>query len=234
MKEKELTKNRIGAGILLLILLLSIGCTKSVNMSPGGSSQALSVVSDQKNSTQFRPDRMLAWKANLELEVNDVVGSMSKAIVIAEQNGGYLESKSENSEQYAYVRVRIPNKNLKNAVDSFEELGTATSKRISSEDVTEKYIDIEARLKNKIALRDRLRQLLDKATEVKDILAIEAELNKVQSDIDAMEGKIKLLKGQVDFATVDLNMKKNQILGPLGFVFKGLWWGVKKLFVLSD
>ena len=229
-----MTRNRIGSGILLLIFLLCTGCAKAVNTSPGASAQALSVVSDQKNSTEFRPDRMLAWKANLELEVNDVIGSMSKAIAIAEQNGGYLESKSENAEQYAHVRVRIPNKNLKSAVGSFEELGTVTSKRISSEDVTEKYIDIEARLKNKIALRDRLRQLLEKATEVKDILAIEAELNKVQSDIDAMEGKIKSLKGQVDFATVDLNLKKNQILGPLGYVFKGLWWGVKKLFVLSD
>ena len=100
--------------------------------------------------------------------------------------------------------------------------------------MTEKYIDVEARLKNNYALRDRLKQLLEKAINVKDILEIEKELNRVQSDIDSMEGTIKLLKGQVDFATLDLSLKKNRILGPLGYVFMGLWWGVKKLFVLTD
>lgn len=75
---------------------------------------------------------------------------------------------------------------------------------------------------------------MEKAINVKDILAIETELNRVQSDIDSMEGTMKSLKGQVDLATVDLSFKRQQILGPLGYVVTGLWWVVKKLFVLSD
>jgi hypothetical protein len=125
-------------------------------------------------------------------------------------------------------------KNFKSAIGTMEALGTVYSRSVNGDDVTEKYIDVEARLKNKIALRDRLKQLLNKATEVKDILAIETELNRVQADIDSMEGIIKSLKGQVDFATVELSLERKQILGPIGYVFKGLWWGVKKLFVLRD
>ena len=101
-------------------------------------------------------------------------------------------------------------------------------------DVTEQYIDVEARLKNKIVLRDRLKQLLEKATTVKDILAIETELHRVQGDIDSMEGRIKSLKGQVDYTTVTISLKRKAILGPLGYLFKGLWWGVEKLFVIRD
>ncbi len=48
-------------------------------------------------------------------------------------------------------------------------------RRISSEDVTEQYVDIDARLRTMVALRDRLRALLDKAQDVKDILTIEIE-----------------------------------------------------------
>lgn len=204
-------------------------------MSATASSKAMpGVAAEQSTSSEFRPDRMLVWRANVGIDVGDVSEAIGKASIIAEQSGGYVEWKSETANQSAQVRLRIPIKKFKNAVSSIEELGTVTSKSVTGEDVTEKYIDVEARLKNNYALRDRLKQLLEKAINVKDILEIEKELNRVQSDIDSMEGTIKSLKGQVDFATVDLSFKKNQILGPLGYVFKGLWWSVKKLFVLSD
>jgi hypothetical protein len=177
---------------------------------------------------------MLVWRADVGIEVGNISEAIGKVTSIAEQNGGYIEWKSETAEEYAHVRMRIPTKKFKNAVSSLEELGTVFSKSVTGEDVTEKYIDVEARLKNNYALRDRLKQLLEKAVNVKDILEIEKELTRVQSEIDSMEGTIKSLKGQVDFATVDLNFKKSQILGPLGYVFKGLWWSVKKLFILSD
>lgn len=83
-------------------------------------------------------------------------------------------------------------------------------------------------------LRDRLTQLLEKAADVKDVLAIETELNRVQADIDSMEGRIKSLKGQVEYATVTLSLERKPILGPLGYLFKGLWWGVEKLFVIRE
>jgi hypothetical protein len=187
-----------------------------------------------KDAADFRQDRMLVWNANLDIEVTDVNEAVTKAASIAEKSGGYLERKSEQAEKSAHVRLRIPVKEFKSALGSFEALGTVTNRSVHGEDVTEKYIDVEARLKNKYALRERLKQLLDKASGVKDILAIEAELNRVQSDIDSMEGTIKSLKGQIDFATVDLSFRKDKVLGPLGYLFKGLWWGVSKLFVLSD
>lgn len=49
-----------------------------------------------------------------------------------------------------------------------------------------------------------------------------------------MEGLIKALKGRVDYATVTLSLNRKAILGPLGYLFKGLWWGVEKLFVIRD
>jgi len=85
-----------------------------------------------------------------------------------------------------------------------------------------------------VALRDRLRALLDKAQDVKDILAIEKELGRVQGDIDSMQARLKSLKGKVDLSSITVSIKRKRILGPLGYVLRGAWWTVEKLFVIQE
>ena len=177
---------------------------------------------------------MLIWKAHLNIDVWNVSNAVSQATEIVTKNGGYIEQKNDSGNKSASLGIRIPVKLFKSAIGSFESLGTVTYRNVEAEDVTEQYVDIDARLKNRIVLRDRLRQLLAKAKDVKDILAIETELNRIQGEIDSMEGRIKLLKGQVDFATIRLTFEQKEILGPLGYAIKGLWWGLEKLFVIRD
>jgi hypothetical protein len=177
---------------------------------------------------------MLIWKAILSIDVWNISNAVNEASAMAERDGGFVEQKSDQGDESASLTLRIPAKAFKTALSDLETLGTVTYRNIVGEDVTEQYIDVEARLKNKIVLRDRLKQLLEKATEIKDLLAIETELNRVQADIDSMEGRIKSLKGQVEYATVRVSLDRKPILGPLGYLFKGLWWGVEKLFVIRE
>ena len=182
-------------------------------------------------------ERMLAWKASLSVEVADVTNAALRAVALAEQNGGYLESRSDHSYGGTSLKLRLPAPAFINAIGALEALGRVESRSVESEDVTEQYVDVEARLKNRIVLRDRLRKLLDQATEVKDILAIETELNRVQGDVDSMEARIKALKGRVDYAVLDLYLSQQRpakILGPLGYLLKGLYWTVEKLFVIRE
>ena len=183
---------------------------------------------------QLRSERMLVWKADLCIEVWNVGAAAADATAMAERQGGFIEQKSDRGETAANLTIRIPAKSFKAAVAGLETLGTVTSRNLAGEDVTEQYVDVVARLKNKIVLRDRLKQLLEKAVEVKDILAIETELNRVQADIDSMAGRIKSLQGQADYATVNLSLERKAVLGPLGYLFKGIAWGVEKLFYLRD
>jgi len=178
--------------------------------------------------------RMVAWRASLSVEVWNVSNAVARATALAEGRGGFVEQKSDHGESSARLTLRIPAAAFRAAVTTLEELGKVTHRDVRGEDVTEEYVDVDARLKNKLVLRDRLKQLLDKAVDVKDVLAIETELNRVQGDIDSMEGRIKLLKNQVDLATVTLNLERKAVLGPLGYLFKGVWWGVEKLFVLRE
>ena len=229
--------------LLPCLLALAAGCASVKHKSGDYSSYAqmdavvsapASLAASTRGGVAGKQDRMLVWKARLALEVGNISNSVARAIAIAEQNGGYVEYKSDDCDGFASLKLRVPASAFTRAVGSVEALGSVTSRYLENEDVTEQYVDIGARLKNRIVLRDRLRELLDKATEVKDLLAIETELNRVQGDIDSMEARLKSLKGQVDFATLDLSFQRKPILGPLGYVVHGVWWTVSKLFVIRD
>jgi len=206
-----------------------LGCTTAYQ---SASYDALAAMPPRSEKPQ--QNRMLIWRAWLSLEVASVSNAVSRISDIAKQSGGYVEGKSDSGETRANITLRVPVGSLTPAMASLESIGKVTSRRVSSEDVTEQCVDIDARLKTKIVLRDRLRALLDKAETVKDILAIEKELGRVQADIDSMQARLKSLKGKVDLASISVSIKRRRILGPLGYIFKGAWWAVEKLFVIQE
>jgi hypothetical protein len=190
---------------------------------------SLSAPGEQKPAEQ---GRLLVWQANVTMTVWNISNAVASANALAEKHSGFIEDRSDGREHSASLTLRVPSRTFTAALDGLECLGDITSRYVRSKDVTEQYVDTEARLKNHAALRDRLRQLLEKATEIKDILAIESELNRVQSDIDAMEARMKSLKGKADYATIDLTFERKPVPGPLGYLCKGIWWGVEKLFII--
>jgi hypothetical protein len=225
-------RNWISAVLLLGILAGLAGCAGSPRYGEGRAS-SLGAASDRSGGAE-KTARMLVWSASLSLEVSDVSASADKAAAIAEQFKGYVDQKSDGGESSASARLKIPSASFNDAVNAVQALGDVAYSRVSGEDVTEQYVDVQARLKNKTELRDRLRLLLQKATDIKDVIAIESELTRVQTEIDSMEGKLKLLQGRVDYATIDVSFKRKKILGPLGLVLQGIWWGVEKLFVIRE
>jgi hypothetical protein len=213
----------------LILMLLSCGCAgkKLIHSAPSA------VLAGKAAETRPAEGRMIIWTASMTLEVDKISESVADIVSYIETNGGFIENKSVSQDKSAHLKLRVPSSSLTAVVDHLAGFGSVKNGNVSSRDVTETFIDTEARLKNAIALRDRLKALLDKAKDVSDILAIEKELTRVQSDIDSMEGRLKSLKGQIDYASIDLYLEQKTILGPLGIVFKGVSWFIGKLFVLN-
>ncbi len=159
---------------------------------------------------------------------------MAKAVAFTEAFGGYVETKSDSGETLARATFRVPVATFKETITKLEDSGEVLSRSVKGEDVTEDYVDVQARLANKIVLRDRIKSLLSKATGVKEILEIETELNRIQSDIDSMEARIRSMKGKIDYATVHLTLRRKPIPGPLGYLLNGILWGLEKLFVIRE
>ena len=81
-------------------------------------------------------------------------------------------------------------------------------KEISSQDVTEEYIDVEARIKTKKVLEARYLELLKKAGKVSEMLEIEKELSTIREEIEVQEGRLRYMKNRVALSTVYLEFYK--------------------------
>ncbi len=223
-----MTRNTLTTSVLLLVLLpllFSACAKKEVSVAKVGMGRMADRSSEQGRSS--------VTTASQKVEVKEVEPAVKDVESIVKKNGGHVQSQSLRKDEEAYLVLRVPPGQLLPLLDALAKLGKEEHRYVATEDVTEKYIDTEARLKNAIALRDRLKALLNQAKDVKDVLEIEKELARVQGDIDSMDGRLKKLKEQVDYSVVELTLNQRKILGPLGYIVYGVAWMIEKLFVIQ-
>lgn len=224
--------NRLLAAALVACTIAASGCASirpHTQSGPAGFGIAPARMAAEPSAASA--NRKLIWQGSLALIVGNISNAVVQATEKVKQAGGYVESSSGN-ETYASLTLRLPSAQLQSAIASLEQLGEVTHRNLTSTDVTEEYVDIEARRANLVVLRDRLRALLERAQDVKDIVAVEAELNRVQSELDALDARMKALAGQIDYAALNVTFHRKPILGPLGYIVKGAWWVIEKLFVI--
>jgi len=216
------------AFLLLALLLPAIACQTT--------SEARVAAQDSGFAPQesgASDDRLVVRTGSLGLRVSDLDAAKSKAEQVISQIGGRVQESRTREQESVWISAWVPAERLDEAMDQLAELGAVESRAVSSEDVTTQHQDLEIRLKNARALRARLRELLGRASGVEDVLAIEKELARVQSEIESMEQRLKDLDGRIEFSSLNINLKRKRVLGPIGYVGYGLWWVVKKLFVIN-
>ena len=124
--------------------------------------------------------------------------------------GGYISNENlynNNESINCDLSLRIPEKNFEKFLTILEKGSEKILyKNISARDVTEEFIDIEARLTNKKDVEKRYSQLLSRAQTVKDILEIEDKVRRIREEIESTEGRLNYLKSQVSFSTIDLSI----------------------------
>jgi hypothetical protein len=193
--------------VLVLFFMFSCGDERmnfegAAMMSPPPLSLQQAPVSNDES------DRRLIKKGYLNVSVEKVTDTKSeieklcaeyRAYVVSEQQDNYADRLEYNQ------IIRIPATNFDVFVTKTELLGVEIKhKNIETSDVTEEFIDNEARLKTKKELENRYREILKQANDVKDILAVEAQLNQVRADIESMEGRLHYLRNQADLSTLTL------------------------------
>ncbi len=154
-------------------------------------------------------DRKVIKTASLELEVKDFLTEFNKLISLAEGHGGFISSSSawvENKVKVGNLVIRVPADQFNSLISNIEQLGEVKSKQISGQDITEEFIDLQARLQNAKATEQRLLEILDKANNVEEILNVEAELNNIREKIEQLTGRIKYLQDAADLATISINI----------------------------
>lgn len=166
---------------------------------PDSSAELAAGVDESKK----QPDRILIYTASVQMSVADIEAALIAAQKITSDVGGYMQSLTGEG-----ITIRVPAGSFFKVLDQLRPLGTTLSKRIEAQDVTDEYVDLQLRLRNAEALRDRLQEILDRAQTVKDTLEVEKELNRVREEIERIKGRLASLEKQVRFSTITLSFIK--------------------------
>lgn len=155
------------------------------------------------NTSTPSAQRIVIYTATLRMVVVEIDASIKQTEAIAAEYKGWVQSISGDS-----ITIRVPADQYESAVAKIEALGRISDRQLQASDVTEEYVDLEARLKNALAVRDRLNALLAKAEDVKAALEVEKELARVGEEIERLQGKMELLKNRVAFSTISVNFER--------------------------
>ena len=148
-------------------------------------------------------ERKLIRTGTLNLEVSSLEDGADAVAAWVLKYNGYVSNSNQYSNS-SYFVVRIPAELFDEAMNSFAGLGKVKSRSVQADDVTDSYYDLKTRLETKKLLREKYNQYLKKAENVKDLMEIERNLNDVISEIESMEGRLKLLTNQIDYSTINI------------------------------
>ena len=164
----------------------------------------------ETSTAQFQDDqRDVISTASMSIEVDVVPEATDSVRMIAEAHGGFIETLSTSgvgNRQSASITVRVPQDRFDDALGQLSRLGDVPSQHINSEDVTEEFIDLKARLNASTREEQSLLDLLARADSVADVLGIERELSRVRSQIERLQGQINFLQSRIDLSTIHISL----------------------------
>ena len=150
-------------------------------------------------------NRKIISTGNITVEVDDVESSVAAVEAIVDGMGGYVEVLSRSGGDdfsRASLTIRVPQGQFASAYDRIRDLGEVLNEHQGSEDVSEQFIDLEARLNSALREEQSYLSLLGRTSNVSEVLAIERELARVRADIERYQGQLDFLTRRVDLSTI--------------------------------
>lgn len=167
--------------------------------------------------------KMIIRNGAVDLEVEDFDVTYSRIEEIVSALEGYIESADTYSTpvydsngrrgdlQGGNISLRIPSTRFDAAMQQIKTLGTVTRSNISSYDVTESYVDTQSRIKNLEARELRLRELLQRAEDIKDIMEIDLQLANVRTEIDSLNAILKSYDKSLQMSSIQVSLREKDL-----------------------
>lgn len=169
---------------------------------------------------QTQQERLIIRTGNLGLIVSDTEEAMADITHMTEQNGGWVV----NANLYQYdekaksgeITIRVPASGFNSAMDALKATAVDVQhENVSGQDVTEEFVDLEARLANLEATAERVRSFLDEAETVEEALAVNQELSRLDGEIEVIKGRMKYLSQSAAFSTITIFLTPDVAAQPV-------------------
>lgn len=182
--------------------------------------ELISVLKDKPSDQSVSRDSKLIDKkkiikdGSIGLRVTDLSKAKLRIDTLIKHFGGYYsnENFTNSSWESSYVlKIRVPNDHFEQLILSIENgRGEVQYKEIDARDVTDQFVDLEIRLRNKRNYLEQYNVLLKKANKIKDILEIQEKIRGLEEEIESSVGRLKYLNDQVDYSTLNLTISKHK------------------------
>lgn len=180
------------------------------------------------------PERVIKT-ADLRLEVEDgeLARTMREGRMIAEAAGGFVLSTSVDGSdrRRGEFVIRVPAADFEESLSALEELGTVAGEHVSGEDVSQEFVDLEARLRNATAQEEVLFRLYDRSNSIADTIRVQRELEDVQLEIERLRGRLRFLSDQTDLSTISVSVTEDGAVVAGPGPFEKAWDTARKTFV---
>ena len=170
---------------------------------------------DERERAALAAERQLIRTGELRVTVEEFADADEEAREIVESYDGFVsegarETRERNEREYVSgeLVLRVPSDEFDAAMADLEALGEVERSATESEDVGEQIADLEARLENREAERDRLRTLYEEANTTEDVLAVQSELADVQSEVERLDTQLDSLEERVALATIHVELSE--------------------------
>jgi hypothetical protein len=220
---------------ILVFLVLLAACKKSEDASPLSARDekvatrnaamqtvASGVVSEPPVTAAAPVDRMIIRTATISLIVRDTAKSVDAITSAVEMSGGYVSASNvwrEGDVLHAKVTMRVPNTRLGASMAAIRAAGIRVqSETVSSEEVTQEYVDLASQVRNGEATEEELRQLLvtvrERAKKAADILEVHEHLVAIRGQIEQAKGRMRYLEQMTAFATINVELTPDAVSTP--------------------
>ncbi|MER6128390.1 DUF4349 domain-containing protein [Streptomyces sp. NPDC001795] len=222
---------RMLAATLLAAALALAGCSAGANdKSAASSSGARAAAGDQRqgaadSATGGDPKarrgtpRLTAndiiRTASLTVQVKDVPKALDEARTTVENAGGFVgdESTSRDTDGHERTRVvlRVPTEKYDEVLTALQGAGRLIDRTAKAEDVTDQVVDVDSRIRSQRASVARVRELMDRATRLSDVVTLEGELSSREADLEALLAQQASLKDRTGLATITLSLSETPV-----------------------
>ena len=149
--------------------------------------------------------------ASVKYKVVEVKGASKRINKIVQQFNGYLSDQRFENNLYRKENrftIKVPNQYFALLLDSIVNVAEFIDyENITTDDVTEEYVDLQSRLKTKLEVKQRYETILRKSAKtVKDILATEERLGIIQEEIEIVQGRLNFLSNKVSYSTIQVEL----------------------------
>ncbi|MBN0046849.1 DUF4349 domain-containing protein [Streptomyces actuosus] len=150
--------------------------------------------------------------ASLTVEVKNVSEALGEARATVEDAGGYVSeentARDDEGREETRVVLRVPAERYDAVLTGLQGAGRLVDRSAKAQDVTDQVVDVDSRVKSAQASVARVRELMDRATRLSDVVELEGELSRRQADLESLLAQQAALKDRTSLATITLSLSE--------------------------